>query len=500
MAHPLLKVQGGTLPLNERVLRDLRVEQFMDDAFVDHETRELARSQFAAIPTQVDDIMQRQDVLRTLYEDEALCATVQNATDCLSSAKMFLSDSDKELSLGYLVNAVQNITTGTSTFANHNSPLPNQLDDVRTQIRQFMETDSYRRLADASEKLKGVQSVRIDVGLNANGSATHYRIVGVTDEKVPPPILGGLFGKTQVLCSGSQTNNSLEKGIDRLLNEGLRHQLTSALRGEASQIFNHVVPLNFVLQSVEYAKRLSGNRRLGVNVCFPRIHDDDSGTSFTQAFNAGLTREYFNRCIENIVPVNIQYSNSEDVLTVITGSHSGGKTTILRTAGFNAVLAQSGHYVFAQDAVFRPLDSIHTSFTDTIQGGYGSHASELDRLKAALKNGTPRGLVLLDEIGRGTEPEAGARRASRILNGLYDLNIPTFVVSHNRGIPNGLAQLEYVRLIHATPEHPYEFKSGIGDSHEEVVAKELGMSDEDISRIVTERRHQLYGNLLDASQ
>ncbi|MGC1730109.1 MAG: DNA mismatch repair protein MutS [Steroidobacteraceae bacterium] len=91
-------------------------------------------------------------------------------------------------------------------------------------------------------------------------------------------------------------------------------------------------------------------------------------------------------------------------MLVITGPNMGGKSTYMRQAALIAVLAHIGSYVPADQAVFGPLDRIFTRIgaADDIAGGRSTFMVEMSEAANILHNATPRSLILLDEIGRGT--------------------------------------------------------------------------------------------------
>jgi DNA mismatch repair protein MutS len=96
--------------------------------------------------------------------------------------------------------------------------------------------------------------------------------------------------------------------------------------------------------------------------------------------------------------------DAERRMLIITGPNMGGKSTYMRQAALIALLAHIGSYVPAERAVLGPLDRIFTRIgaADDLAGGRSTFMVEMTEAANILHNATPRSLILLDEIGRGT--------------------------------------------------------------------------------------------------
>jgi DNA mismatch repair protein MutS len=103
------------------------------------------------------------------------------------------------------------------------------------------------------------------------------------------------------------------------------------------------------------------------------------------------------------VPNDLRLDSSRNML-IITGPNMGGKSTYMRQAALIALLAHIGSYVPADRAVLGPLDRIFTRIgaADDLAGGRSTFMVEMTEAANILHNATPRSLILMDEIGRGT--------------------------------------------------------------------------------------------------
>lgn len=130
--------------------------------------------------------------------------------------------------------------------------------------------------------------------------------------------------------------------------------------------------------------------------------------------------EAFNQ--EPFVPNSIYLNNSTDRLLIITGPNMGGKSTILRQTAIVSILGQAGSFVPAEKARLPLLDRVWTRVgaSDDLAGGRSTFMVEMTETAAILHNATPRSLVLLDEIGRGTATFDGLSIAWAVAEYLHD--------------------------------------------------------------------------------
>lgn len=149
----------------------------------------------------------------------------------------------------------------------------------------------------------------------------------------------------------------------------------------------------------------------------PIIHDGDE-IEIIQGRHPVV--EIFNE--EPFVPNNLYLNNSTDRLLIITGPNMGGKSTILRQTAIICILAQMGGFVPAEKARLPLLDRVWTRVgaSDDLTRGRSTFMVEMTETAAILRSATPRSLVLLDEIGRGTATFDGLSIAWAVAEYLHD--------------------------------------------------------------------------------
>ena len=128
-------------------------------------------------------------------------------------------------------------------------------------------------------------------------------------------------------------------------------------------------------------------------VAQPRLHIEAGRHPVVESFLDG----------GRFVPNDLDLNERRRML-VITGPNMGGKSTYMRQVALIAILAHMGSFVPADKAVIGPLDRIFTRIgaADDLAGGRSTFMVEMTEAANILNNATPRSLVLMDEIGRGT--------------------------------------------------------------------------------------------------
>lgn len=139
---------------------------------------------------------------------------------------------------------------------------------------------------------------------------------------------------------------------------------------------------------------------------------------------------------DKAVPVTFECGEKFSTL-VITGSNTGGKTVTLKTAGVLTAVAWLGLPLPARDGtVIGTFDAIYEDIGDeqSIEQNLSTFSSHLQKIIHILKNAKPSSLVLLDELGAGTDPHEGAALGVAILQTLKEMSCVTLATTHHNPI------------------------------------------------------------------
>ena len=194
--------------------------------------------------------------------------------------------------------------------------------------------------------------------------------------------------------------------------------------------------------------------------------------------------------VDKIVPLTFEIGKDYNTL-LITGPNTGGKTVALKTAGLLTLMALSGIPIPAHEHTsIGFFTGVYADIGDeqSIEQSLSSFSAHLKNVQEILESVNRSSLVLLDELGSGTDPAEGAAFAMAVIDYLRDRKCKSFITTHysevkahgynEEGIETASMEFD-VNTLSPT----YRLLIGIpGESNALTIAKRLGVSDEVIER------------------
>ncbi|KAK4561062.1 Mismatch repair protein msh3 [Recurvomyces mirabilis] len=141
--------------------------------------------------------------------------------------------------------------------------------------------------------------------------------------------------------------------------------------------------------------------------------------------------------LDTFVPNNISISGDSTRALLVTGPNMGGKSSYVRSVALICIMAQIGSYVPADSAKLGLLDAVFTRMGafDNMMKGESTFMVELSETSDILKQASPRSLVILDELGRGTSTHDGVAIAQAVLHHMVSgLKSLTLFITHYQSL------------------------------------------------------------------
>ena len=192
---------------------------------------------------------------------------------------------------------------------------------------------------------------------------------------------------------------------------------------------------------------------------------------------------------DNVVPIDVKLGDEFDLL-FITGPNTGGKTVSLKLVGLFELMAMTGMYVPAREAELSMFDNIFSDIGDeqSIEQNLSTFSSHIANIKRIIDNISNKTLILLDELGAGTDPTEGASLAMSISEYIRSSGAKAIITTHYNELKeyavvthraenasmdfNPLTYNPTYRLIIGTP----------GASNALLIARKLGLKEEIVKR------------------
>jgi DNA mismatch repair protein MutS len=287
-----------------------------------------------------------------------------------------------------------------------------ELDELRSVSRDAKRTIAALEARERSRS--GIQSLRVRFN---NVFGYFIEVSKAAASRVPPD-----YERRQTLANAERFTTPELKGWEQkvLGAEGRILEIETRIFGEVrAQLAQETRRLQATARALSILDALASLAEVAARRRYrrPVLHDGDE-----LEIKAGR-----HPVIEAIgdapfVPNDLSLNNSTDRLLIITGPNMGGKSTVLRQTALIALMAQMGSFVPAEHARLPVFDRVWTRVgaSDDLSRGRSTFMVEMTETAAILHNATPRSLVLLDEIGRGTATFDGLSIAWAVAEHLHD--------------------------------------------------------------------------------
>ncbi len=341
--------------------------------------------------------------------------------------------------------------------------------DVRDKLANFIHSSSYSKYL--MDSIVTIRSDRFAIPVkeefkdNISGVILDVSASGST-VYIEPSAIFELNNK----INGIKVQEALE--IEKILRDLSLSLFPIADKLETS--INAIGKIDFIFAKAKYARKING-------IC-PNINTSK------QIVLLGARHPLIEA--SSVVPIDISLGKDYSSL-LITGPNTGGKTVTLKTVGLFCLMAYSGLLIPAKEnSSLCVFDNVFADIGDeqSIQESLSTFSSHMLNIIDILKQASQNSLVLLDELGSGTDPLEGSSLAISILEHFYKIGALTICTTHypelkkyallHDGFENASSDFDVENL-----RPTYKLLIGIpGKSNAFAISKKLGLSDDILNR------------------
>ena len=270
-----------------------------------------------------------------------------------------------------------------------------ELRDLSRNSKQFL-----AQIEQRERQRTGINSLKVKFnsifGYYLEVSKSNLHLVPADYERKQTLVSAERFTTPELKEYESKILDAQEKIVE--IERRLFAELRSAIAGEARRIRQTAL----ALAEVDVLSALAHVAALR-NYCRPKF-DETADIEIIGGRHPVIEQQEMSGGNERFVPNDLYLNSTTHTVLVLTGPNMGGKSTYLRQAALIVILAQMGSFVPAAAARLGVVDRVFTRIgaSDNLARGRSTFMVEMTETAAILHTATPRSVILLDEVGRGT--------------------------------------------------------------------------------------------------
>ncbi|HJQ24801.1 MAG TPA: Smr/MutS family protein [Blastocatellia bacterium] len=240
-------------------------------------------------------------------------------------------------------------------------------------------------------------------GLSSSGQTTYVEPLGVIEQ-----------------------NNDLVR-----LREQEEIEIAQILLRISDTLRDHLSAINQIVSAITEIDFAAAKARLSAEFNSVRPVMNDSRHLFLKDARHPLLEENLRKTGGRIVPISLEMDEAHQTM-VISGPNAGGKTVVLKTVGLIALMAQMGLHVPASNAALPSFGQVLADIGDqqSIAANLSTFTAHMKNIAEMAATVTPPALILIDEVGTGTDPDEGAALGVAIVDYFRRQRATTISTTH----------------------------------------------------------------------
>ena len=267
--------------------------------------------------------------------------------------------------------------------------------------------------------------------------------VTIRNERFVLPVVAGQQRKVDGVIHGASNSGQtffvepletieLNNELVRLRDEEFAeiHRILAELTGKLRE---HAADIRYAVETMAVFEYIFAKAQFAseFDCIIPKLSGDTQRTLHLKNARHPLLEDLLRKQGKDVTPVSLTLDESNRTL-LISGPNTGGKTVSMKTVGLLCLMAHAGFPVPCSEAEFPVLDQVLADIGDhqSIQESLSSFSAHIASVKAMLESVTRDSLVLLDELGRATDPEEGGALGVAMLDTFRSTGAFTLASTH----------------------------------------------------------------------
>ncbi|MBR4085010.1 MAG: hypothetical protein IKK33_12095 [Lachnospiraceae bacterium] len=458
----ILFVENSTksvVELNLETVKDLALEEIVDFVARGESEKKIIRGIFTKIPSDLEDIRYRQEILKDFMENEVL---VEELTEVLQQIKALKEYADmktammnQEQSLYVLLEKLRELSVYVNVVENMVNCLKKHrieakgLKNVLKQMEDIVNDESFSQAKQdiqiMLEELSNVRGAMVAVNFTPDLNIeqvtaiefvphrlrSKYKLAefaasmhNVINTSAATGSHGGAMVTTRVIDPLLATMTPhIEKHLKKHFTK-IRQIMTKYVKMDGVSITEMYEGFTFYLAMARFGQRL---RNYGCDICIPELTQGTGNFEIKDLYNVRL----FFAGEKNIVKNDFTFTPKEN-LYILTGPNRGGKTVIEQALGIISVMASIGSFVTASCCTGSPFTNVLTHFPidENLTINYGRLGEEAVRIRDLVAKADNRTLILFNETYSTTSATDGLYLSMDLLRVLKELGTAVIFNTH----------------------------------------------------------------------
>jgi len=456
--------------LKKETVKDLALWEIVDGVTADESERLILKDIFGKIPTDLEDIRYRQEIMKDFLKNEMLADEIAEALSMIKTLKdyenMRPARVQQDHSLYILLEKLRelsvyvNVSEAIVKSLRNNQIESKGLCSVLESLEEIVKDEHFEKTKqDINQMLEEISSVKgaiVGVNFTPDLNVEQVSVVEFVPYKVKSKYTFAEIAASMsnIINAGMASNSvggppvdtkvldpllvtmtpQIEKHLKRHFSR-IKHIMMQYVKFDGAFITEMYEGFTFYLAMAKFARRLQEE---GYEICMPEVSGEKGTFQIKDLYNVRL----FFAHETNVVKNDFSFTPKENMY-ILTGPNRGGKTIIEQALGIISVMTSIGSFVTASSCVGVPFCNVLTHFPidENLTINYGRLGEEAIRIKEIVDEADDRTLILFNETYSTTSASDGLYLSMDLLHVLKELGSAVIFNTHIHELAKSIVEM-----------------------------------------------------------